>query len=55
MASASGYNDSPVATSAFKFRTGAGTYPITISVSAIATGSTKSLQLDPISLTLIVN
>jgi Chitobiase/beta-hexosaminidase C-terminal domain/Abnormal spindle-like microcephaly-assoc'd, ASPM-SPD-2-Hydin len=55
IASASAYTNSAVATSTFKFRTGAGTYPITISVTATPTGSSKSLQLDPISLTLIVN
>jgi Chitobiase/beta-hexosaminidase C-terminal domain len=55
IATASGYSDSSAASSSFKFRTGAGTYPITISVTATPTSSTKPLQLDPISLTLIVN
>jgi Chitobiase/beta-hexosaminidase C-terminal domain len=55
IASASGYTDSTVTSSTFKFRTGAGTYPIAISVTATPAGSTKSLQLDPISLTLVVN
>jgi hypothetical protein len=55
MASASGYTDSTAASSIFKFRTGAGTYPIAISVTATPTGSNKPLQLDPISLTLVVN
>ena len=55
MASASNYSNNPVASSAFSFRSPAGTYPITVNVTATATGSTKSIQLTPIILTLTVN
>ncbi len=55
MAAASGYSSSTISSAAFKFRTPAATYPITVSVTATPTGSTKTLQLDPILLTLIVN
>ena len=55
MASASGYTDSSVSTAILKFRTPAATYPITVNVTATATGSSKPLQLSPVVLTLIVN
>jgi hypothetical protein len=55
MATAPGYSVSAVATAAFKFRTPAATYPITVTVTATPTGSSKTLQLNPIQLTLIVN
>jgi len=55
IAAAAGYNDSSVGSAAFKFQTPAATYPITIGMTAIPKGSTNTLQLDPILLTLIVN
>jgi hypothetical protein len=55
IATANGYNNSSASTASFKFRTPASTYPITISVTATASGSSKTLQLNPIALTLIVN
>jgi hypothetical protein len=55
MATASGYSTSAVGSATFKFRTPAATYPITVAVTATPTGSTKSIQLNPILLTLIVN
>jgi hypothetical protein len=55
IASASGYNNSTVASCVFKFQTPAATYPISINVTATAAGSSKALQLNPIVLTLIVS
>ncbi|MGB2634506.1 MAG: chitobiase/beta-hexosaminidase C-terminal domain-containing protein, partial [Candidatus Acidiferrum sp.] len=55
IAIATGDTNSSVGNAIFKFRTPPGTYPITISVSATPAGSSKTLQLNPISLTLIVN
>jgi hypothetical protein len=55
MATSSGYSPSTVSSAAFAFRTPAATYPITVTVTATPTGSTKALQLNPILLTLIVN
>ncbi|MGB7727523.1 MAG: choice-of-anchor D domain-containing protein [Candidatus Acidiferrum sp.] len=55
IAVATGDTNSSVGNAIFKFRTPPGTYPITITVSATPAGSSKVLQLNPISLTLIVN
>jgi Chitobiase/beta-hexosaminidase C-terminal domain/Abnormal spindle-like microcephaly-assoc'd, ASPM-SPD-2-Hydin len=55
MATATGYSNSAVTTAAFKFRTPPATYPITVTVTATAAGSSKILQLNPIVLTMIVN
>jgi hypothetical protein len=55
MATASSYSNSAVGNAVSKFRTPAATYPLTVTVAATLTGSTKTLQLTPISLTLIVN
>jgi len=55
IATLSGDSNSAVSTAAYKFRTPAATYPITLTVTATPSGSSKSLQLNPITLTLIVN
>lgn len=55
MAAATGYTNSSVATSAFAFRSPAGSYPITVNITATPAGTTKSLPLTPITLTLVVN
>jgi hypothetical protein len=55
MATAPGYSASTISNAAFAFRTPAATYTITVNVTATPTGSTKTLQLNPILLTLIVN
>ncbi|MGB7845641.1 MAG: chitobiase/beta-hexosaminidase C-terminal domain-containing protein [Candidatus Acidiferrum sp.] len=55
LATASGYSNSSVGSAAFKFRTPAATYPITVAVTVTAAGSSKAIQLPPILLTLIVN
>ena len=54
IATATGYTTSPVATASFKIQTAAGNYTITITPTATATGSSKPLQMNPISLTLTV-
>jgi hypothetical protein len=56
MAAAANYSNSSVATAAYTFRTPAGTYPLTINITATSSASSgKALQLAPITLTLIVN
>jgi len=55
MATAASYTNSSVASSAFSFRSHAGTYSIMVNVTATPAGTTKSLQLTPIVLTLTVN
>lgn len=55
IASATGHSDSSPQSATFKFRTPAATYPITVNVVATPTGSSKTMQLSPIALTLIVN
>jgi len=55
MATASGYTSSSVGSAILKFRTPAGTYPITVNVTAMPANSAKFLQLSPISLNLVVN
>lgn len=55
IALATGDTNSSLGNAIFKFRTPPGTYPITIAVTATPAGSSKPLQLNPISLTLIVN
>ncbi len=55
IATATGYTDSSVGSAAYKFRTAAATYPLTVTVTATPSGSSKALQLSPIPLTVIVN
>ncbi|HTP67505.1 MAG TPA: choice-of-anchor D domain-containing protein [Dongiaceae bacterium] len=55
MAAASSHTNSSVQSAGFSFRSPAGTYSITVSATATPTGSSKSLQLAPIVLTLVVN
>jgi hypothetical protein len=55
IAAASGDSNSSLATAAYTFRTPAGTFPITISITATPATSGKPLQLAPITLTLVVN
>jgi hypothetical protein len=54
MATATGYSNSAVGSAVFQFRTPAGTYPITVNVTATPSGSSKALQLNPIVLSLVV-
>ena len=54
MATASGYTASPVATASFKLQTASGTYTITVTPTAVASGSTTKLQMNPIALSLTV-
>ena len=55
LAVATGYSNSSIANAVYKFRTPAATYPITVTVTATPSGSNKTLQLNPVLLTLIVN
>jgi hypothetical protein len=55
MATAASYTNSSVASSAFSFRSPAGTYSITVNVTATPAGTAKSLPLNPVLLTLVVN
>jgi Chitobiase/beta-hexosaminidase C-terminal domain len=54
IATASGYSTSLAASAAFQLQTASGTYTLTITPTAIATGSSKPLQISPIQLTLTV-
>ncbi|HTZ33636.1 MAG TPA: choice-of-anchor D domain-containing protein [Methylomirabilota bacterium] len=55
MATATGYNNSAIVSSAFAFRTPSGSYSVTVNVTATPAGTTKSLPITPVVLTLIVN
>ncbi len=54
MATASGYTASSVASAAFKLQTASGSYTLIITPTAMATGSSKQLAMNPIPLTLTV-
>ena len=53
-ATASSYSPSAVASASYKFQTPSGTSTILLSATAVATGSSKQLQLSPIQLSLAV-
>jgi hypothetical protein len=55
MATASGHTASSVVSANYKFRTPAGSYTLTVIPTVTAAGSSKSWQLNAISLTLVVN
>ncbi len=55
MAAATNYANSPTTMAAYNFRTPTGTFPLTVNITATPAGSGKSLQLMPITLTLVVN
>jgi hypothetical protein len=55
IAVATGGTNSSVGSAIFKFRTPPDTYTLTITITAAAAGSSQALQLNPISLRLIVN
>ena len=55
MATAASHTASPVASASYKFRTPAGSYTLTVIPTVTAAGSSKSWQLNAISLTLLVN
>jgi Fn3 associated len=54
VATAANYSASSVASASFQLQTATGAYTIVVTPTAVATGSTKQLQLNPIQLTLIV-
>ena len=55
IATASGYATSPVASAIFNAQAAPGSYTISVTPTAQATGSSKQLQMNPIQLTLTVN
>jgi hypothetical protein len=55
IAAAANYANSSIASAVFNFQTPAGSYPITVNVTATPIGSSKPFQLAPITLTLVVN
>ena len=55
IATAAGYSTSSVASATFKMQTASGNYAITVTPTAVATGSSKQLQMNPVQLTLTVN
>ncbi|HEY1469184.1 MAG TPA: hypothetical protein VGF61_09065 [Candidatus Acidoferrum sp.] len=55
IATAESHTTSTVASANYKFRTPSGTYTLTVIPTVTSAGSTKSWQLDAISLTLVVN
>jgi len=55
IATATGFTNSAIASSAFSFRSPAGSYAITVNVTATPAGTTKSLPVNPIVLTLTLN
>jgi hypothetical protein len=54
LATASGHSQSSVATASYKFQTPSGASTILVTPTAVPTGSSKQLQLNPIQLTLTV-
>jgi hypothetical protein len=54
LATACGYSPSAVASTSYKFQTPSGTSTILLTATAVATGSSKSLQLSPVQLSLTV-
>lgn len=54
IATVSGYTASAVASASFKLQTASGNYAITVTPTAVASGSTKKLPMNPITLSLTV-